>query len=186
MMGTAPRLEGFDVIVDDDAALWRRVRGLRARLNESMKALESVLPASASRVLGRGHVTVLLTSNVRVHALNKAFRGVDKPTNVLSFPRVEGPELARSREPLFLGDLALAFGVVKTEAQAEGKRLLDHTTHLTIHGVLHLLGYDHGNDTDASRMERLECRALAVLGLPDPYAPVNPTPPHGSGKKGGS
>jgi probable rRNA maturation factor len=108
-------------------------------------------------------VAVLLTNDLAVHALNARFRDQDKPTNVLSFPASTNPER-------FLGDIALAFETCAREAAEQGKPLAHHLQHLTAHGVLHLLGYDHGTDAEAQAMEGLERTILAGLGIPDPYA----------------
>lgn len=110
-----------------------------------------------------GDVTVLLTDDATVHDLNRRFRDQDKPTNVLSFP-------AAAHAGGHLGDLALAYGVCAREATTQKKSLGDHLSHLVVHGVLHLLGYDHLNDADADRMEATERTILAGLGIADPYA----------------
>ncbi len=110
-------------------------------------------------------VAVLLTDDAAVKTLNADFRGKDAPTNVLSFP---APATAAPH----LGDIVLAFGVCAQEAEAQGKPLAHHLMHLTAHGVLHLLGYDHESDADAEAMEALEREILANLGVPDPYAPL--------------
>ena len=123
-------------------------------------ARAALTDAGASR--DREHLVVLLTDDETVHALNARFRGRDKPTNVLSFPAATtaGPHL---------GDIALARAVCAGEARQQGKRLADHLQHLVVHGVLHLLGYDHQIDAEAEEMEALERRILAGLGAPDPY-----------------
>jgi probable rRNA maturation factor len=108
-------------------------------------------------------VTVLLTDDAAVRELNANFRGKDAATNVLSFPAPTNPEN-------HLGDVALAFGVCAREAAEQGKPLAHHLQHLTVHGVLHLLGYDHMRDDEAEAMEGLERAVLAGLGVPDPYA----------------
>lgn len=108
-------------------------------------------------------LVVLLTGDAQVRELNLRFRGKDAPTNVLSFPA----GVAAGRH---LGDIALAFGVCAREAAEQGKPLEDHLQHLTAHGVLHLLGYDHQTDAEAESMEARERRILAGLGVPDPYA----------------
>ena len=104
-------------------------------------------------------MTILLTNNIKLRALNATFRGKDKPTNVLSFP-AEGP---------YLGDIAVAFGVTSREAREAGKPFAAHATHLVVHGVLHLLGYDHERVTEARSMEQLEIAILAELGIANPY-----------------
>ena len=112
----------------------------------------------------RAAVTILLTDDETVRDLNARFRGADAPTNVLAFPAAANPEA-------LLGDIALAFGVCEREARDQGKPLADHLSHLVIHGVLHLLGYDHQDDAEATVMEARERELLAGLGVADPYAP---------------
>ena len=106
--------------------------------------------------------------------LNRRYRGVDHATNVLSF----GMDLPSEVASAWLGDLVIAAPVVAREARAQGKIVRDHYAHLTVHGVLHLLGYDHQRPREAARMEALEVAALATLGVPDPYrdAPARLTP----------
>jgi probable rRNA maturation factor len=123
------------------------------------QAAETAL--AADKVVG--DVTILLTSDLAVRELNATFRGKDYATNVLSFPAPANPED-------FVGDIALALGVMTREAAEQGKPLAHHLQHLVIHGVLHLIGYDHEDDGDAERMESLERALLAGLEVPDPYA----------------
>lgn len=111
-------------------------------------------------------LTVRFSSDEEVRALNAQFRGKDKPTNVLSFPAGEVPE----GEPQPLGDIILARETVVREAAEQGKSVSDHTCHLILHGMLHLLGYDHGTDADAEEMEAVERDVLAALDVADPYA----------------
>jgi probable rRNA maturation factor len=122
-----------------------------------------VLPAAEAALDARGGVTILLTDDDSVAALNERFRGKAGPTNVLSFPAPDNPED-------HLGDIALAYGVCAREAAEQGKPLAHHLQHLVAHGVLHLLGYDHLTEAEAEEMEALERRILAGLGVPDPYA----------------
>ena len=117
-------------------------------------------------------LSVRLTSDGEVRALNGQWRGKDKPTNVLSFPQLEADELgdvAPDGPELMLGDLVLAHGVCAREAEEKAIPLSDHAAHLVVHGTLHLLGYDHGDDRAAEDMESREVRALARLGIADPY-----------------
>lgn len=120
-------------------------------------------------------VAVRLTSDDAVHALNRDYRGKDRPTNVLSFPMVQ-PDLldpvtqGSDDGEVLLGDIVLAHGVCEAEAAEKGIALSDHVTHLIVHGTLHLLGHDHGTDADAEVMEELERDALSSLGIADPYA----------------
>lgn len=119
-------------------------------------------------------VAVRLTSDDEVHALNKQYRHKDKPTNVLSFPMVQ-PDLLESVTQnsddgeVILGDIVLAHGVCAGEAEERDIAVADHAAHLIVHGVLHLLGYDHMDDAEAEAMEDMERAALASLGLHDPY-----------------
>ncbi|HYC67186.1 rRNA maturation RNase YbeY [Brevundimonas sp.] len=124
----------------------------------------AVAERAATAALGAvgGDVVVLLTGDAGVQDLNARFRDKDRPTNVLSFPAAE------SAAP-HLGDLVLAFGVCAVEAQAQGKTLADHLAHLTVHGVLHLLGRDHEDEAEAEEMEAEERSILASLGVADPY-----------------
>ncbi len=124
-------------------------------------------------------ISVVLTTDAAVRRLNRLYRGKDKPTNVLSFPADVDPAGLPRGTPLPLGDVAVAFGVTARESRIEDKSVKAHLSHLVIHGVLHLLGYDHETDAEARIMERLEKRILARLGVKDPYgddAPVCPKP----------
>ena len=103
-----------------------------------------------------------MASDAKLRALNRDFRGKDKPTNVLSFPAAANAEGYR-------GDIAIAYGVTAREAKAAGKSFADHAAHLVVHGVLHLAGYDHERARDAKIMEPLEVKILAGLGIADPY-----------------
>ena len=115
-------------------------------------------------------LSLLVTDDAEMREINRDWRGQDKPTNVLSFP---GGDVAPG-EPAgpMLGDVVLAWQTVSTEAALERKRLEDHVTHLIIHGILHLFGYDHLDEDEADRMEDAERRALATLGIADPYAEI--------------
>jgi probable rRNA maturation factor len=146
----------FAIHFEIDEPRWKQRRGLKARLEEAARL---ALRGKARR----GALTILLTGDARLKTLNRDFRGKNKPTNVLSFP-------AAPNEDGYLGDVALAFGVTEAEALKAGKRFADHAVHLVIHGVLHLLGFDHVTDAQAKKMEPLETRLLARLGIDDPYA----------------
>lgn len=119
-------------------------------------------------------ISVKLSDDAEVHALNKAYRGKDKPTNVLSFPQVQ-PDLLESLAntddgEALLGDIILARETCRTEAEAKNISLSNHVSHLIVHGSLHLLGYDHENDVDAGVMQDCEINALATLGIANPYS----------------
>ncbi len=118
-------------------------------------------------------LSVLLTGDAAIRKLNALYRGKDKATNVLSFPAgADGP----SDGGVLLGDVAVAYGTVVKEAKEAGKSLKDHLSHMVVHGVLHLLGYDHEIVSDAKTMERLETKILAGLGIKDPYRDTVPVP----------
>jgi len=134
-----------------------------------------VLPADAdlkiwvdAALQGRdepAEVVVRIVEAAEIHALNQQYRDKDALTNVLSFPS-DLPEIVTS--PL-LGDIVICASVVAGEAHAQNKPLMAHWAHMTVHGVLHLLGYDHISEQDAQQMERLECSILSTLGVADPY-----------------
>jgi probable rRNA maturation factor len=125
----------------------------------------SILQANALVGHVRGLVTVLVDDDNRVQALNKLWRGIDKPTNVLSFayPKISAG-LSRC-----IGDIAISYETAAKEAAAECKPFAHHVAHLSVHGFLHLLGYDHESDIAADEMERLERNILASVDVPDPY-----------------
>lgn len=127
--------------------------------------------AALGRITGPIEIDLTLSSDEVVRGLNRDWRAKDKPTNVLSFPGADEASLARlpQEAPCPLGDVILALGVCEREAVEQGKPLAAHAQHLVVHGVLHLLGYDHENDGEAREMEDLERQVLAGLGLPDPY-----------------
>ena len=139
-------------------------------------AAEAAIAESAFPQLATGtravELSVRLTSDDDVQALNAQWRGKDKPTNVLSFPQADREdfgEVAGDGPELMLGDLVLAHGVCAREAEEKAVPLETHAAHLVVHGTLHLLGYDHGEDEHAEDMEIREVRALARLGIADPY-----------------
>src|SRR5262249_22334167 len=122
--------------------------------------------AQSGKHIGAAELSLVLASDATVRNLNARWRGKDAPTNVLAFASDEPPAKGK---PGLLGDVVLAYQTVAREAREQHKRLADHLRHLVIHGVLHLLGYDHIKATPAKRMEALETRILASLGVADPY-----------------
>jgi probable rRNA maturation factor len=149
-------MNAVDLIVEDEA--WDRLEGKSALAETAIAAaqceIDDILP---------GVIAILLTGDDAVAQLNKSFRGKEGPTNVLSFPASEHADN-------HLGDVALAWGVVEREAADKRISVEDHLRHLIVHGFLHLQGYDHQDDDEAEHMEDLERRALARLGVSDPYA----------------
>jgi probable rRNA maturation factor len=117
-------------------------------------------------------ISIVLADDAFVRELNRNWRNIDKPTNVLSFPAEDGD----AQGARLLGDVVLAYETIAREALASGTPMLDHVMHLIIHGTLHLLGFDHENEQEAGEMEALETRLLARLGIADPYA-ITPARP---------
>ena len=138
-------------------------------LGIAKRSVEAALAATGGESLPPVEVSVLLADDARVRELNRVWRGVDKPTNVLSFPAREPGEPWPAEGPAHLGDVAVALETVLREAAAEDKAPGDHLAHLVVHGTLHLLGHDHDADAEADAMEALEIRVLAGLGVADPY-----------------
>jgi len=148
----------FSIDLQLDDPRWRKVRGLSTRLRRAAE-----LALKRGKAGKSSSLTVLLTGDTRLKELNREFRGKNRPTNVLSFP-------AETAGNNYLGDIALAYGVTASEARDGGKRIADHAMHLTVHGVLHLLGFDHETSRAAKEMEPLETKILNELGIADPYA----------------
>lgn len=133
---------------------------------EAEAVARRALEAAAQRLGTGGEVSLVLADDAAVQVLNRTWRGIDKPTNVLSFPAPAAP----AGPVRMLGDIAVAYETLRREAAAEGKSFAHHLAHLVVHGLLHLLGYDHETDSEAEIMERLETAILAELGVSDPYA----------------
>jgi probable rRNA maturation factor len=161
----------LDVQITADA--WRRVPRLRARLQSAARAVAGHLPPA---LLVSAEATLLLAGNAKVRQLNLDFRGIDRATNVLSFPQFSPSELRRlkkQRNAVFLGDIVLGYSYIADEAKKDEKSLIGHATHLAVHGLLHLFGYDHADAAAARRMEIMEIKIMKSLGLPSPYAPLS-------------
>ena len=144
-----------DILAGSD--LWRGHEEILAR----------ALAAAAEHENAGGFVSVLLGDDVTIAGMNKEFRGKEGSTNVLSFPPAEPDPPG---QPRFIGDIALAAETIVEEAQFQGKSFDHHAAHLVVHGFLHLLGYDHENEADASRMEARETEIMRSIGIDDPYA----------------
>jgi probable rRNA maturation factor len=143
--------------------LWRALPRARAIARETIAAAA----AESGGLSEGGDVSLCLADDSALRALNLRWRGIDKPTNVLSFPAAQPGPLGNATT---LGDIALAYETLAREADDLGVPLADHYRHLLAHGFLHLIGYDHQTDAEAERMEALETRVLARLGAGDPYA----------------
>jgi probable rRNA maturation factor len=152
------------------SALWRksvpRAKALAEKMAQAAIAYGlKKAPERKFKKIKPYELSVVLTNDAAVRRLNRAYRGKDKPTNVLSFPADAPPGAT-----WLLGDVVIAHGVTTRESRLENKTLDAHLAHLVIHGVLHLLGYDHLQDKDAAVMERLESDIMARMGFADPYA----------------
>ena len=162
----------LDIAIDADPE-WDSSSGWDSLVRRAAEAAiaESAFPqlASSPRAI---ELSVRLTGDDEVRGLNAQWRGKDKPTNVLSFPQMEAEQIAMAEAEgpdLMLGDLVLAREVCEREAAEKAIPLKEHAAHLVVHGTLHLLGYDHHDDDSADDMESREVRALARLGIRDPY-----------------
>jgi probable rRNA maturation factor len=145
--------------------LWRsRLPDVARRCTAAARA---ALAADRTAFDGPAELSIVLADDALLRGLNKEWRGVDKPTNVLAFPALAAA--AATGAPQLLGDVVLAFETVAGEAVEQDKPLGDHLAHLVVHGVLHLLGFDHQAAADARRMEALEVAVLRRLGIADPY-----------------
>ncbi len=157
----------LDIVITH--AAWKRIPGLQAQLEKTAKLVLLHLPRKFCLPVT---AVLLLTNDAEVKRLNRDFRGMNKPTNVLSFPQYEPAALTKmgkAKAEVMLGDIVLGYQYMVDEAKKDNKILINHTIHLLIHGLLHLFGYDHMNDTEAQRMERLEKKIMKKLGLPNPY-----------------
>jgi probable rRNA maturation factor len=137
----------------------------RARGVPSRQAFRAWARAALGRAAPGREISVLVVGEAHSRALNRRYRGRDAPTNVLSFPAAT----AGAGAVLLLGDLVICPQVLRREARAQHKRLKDHWTHLFVHGLLHLIGFDHERASDAQRMERREIRILRSMGIANPY-----------------
>ncbi len=149
------------------ADCWQTEPGAEAVIHRAIEVAAEMAEAD----IGEAELAVMLTDDTGIRTLNSNWRGIDKPTNVLSFPALQptgpgGPDDA----PRMLGDIAIAYETTRKEADDEQKPFEHHLSHLAIHGFLHLIGYDHEKDDDAEAMEALEQEILAQLGIPNPYA----------------
>lgn len=163
--------------VDVDAASKKWARAfpkMNAKIEQAAAIAFTMAKKPAAFKKRSFDITITLTSDATIRKLNRDYRGKDKPTNVLSFPQLDLSSkqkfVAIPGVPIPLGDVVLAFETVKRECKGQDKNIENHTLHLVVHGVLHLLGYDHMNSKDATAMENLERNILDAMGYTDPYA----------------
>jgi|SRR5579859_1437410 probable rRNA maturation factor len=155
-----------DIVITTDC--WKAEPGAEDIVQRAILAAAGAAPGRIDRRADGSELAVMLTDDAGIRALNHDWRGIDKPTNVLSFPAVALPH--GGSQPRALGDIAIAYETTRREAEGENKPFGHHLSHLAVHGFLHLIGYDHETDDDAEAMEELERHILARLGIPDPYA----------------
>jgi probable rRNA maturation factor len=149
------------------AEAWQNEPDAEALVYRAIAAAAEMVDAQT----GEAELAVMLTDDSGIRTLNKNWRGIDKATNVLSFPALQpSGERGTDEAPRMLGDIAIAYETTRREADDEQKPFDHHLSHLAVHGFLHLIGYDHEKDQDAEAMESLEREILAQLGIPDPYA----------------
>ena len=160
--GGAKKQVEIDVIVR--SARWRKRPTAKTIVKRAVLAAVEAISTPSTEL------AIVLTDDSAIQTLNRDWRGKNAPTNVLSFPAA-APGKSRSAPP-YIGDIIIAYQTVAREAVAEGKPFNHHLAHLAVHGFLHLLGYDHENDRDAEKMERLERKILKRLAVPDPYPPT--------------
>lgn len=151
----------IDLTIEDDT--WGKDAAMEAL---ARRAFAAAFAVASDRPRDAVEISLLLTDDAGIQELNRDWRNKDKPTNVLSFPAPAVPGIPGPRP---LGDIAVAYETVAREAEEEKKPFENHLTHLLIHGLLHLLGYDHELEAEAEIMEGLEVKALASLGIADPY-----------------
>lgn len=174
MRGPAGHGVPVELEIEIEAA-WPQTVDWAAVAERALAALSQVAPELANPRLS---ASLLFSDDAEVHALNREWRGKDKPTNVLSFPMLERQdllELSPAGPPELLGDIALALETCTREAADKGVPLEHHAVHLVVHGLLHLAGHDHvHSDAEAAAMEALEIKALALMGIADPYGDRDP------------
>jgi probable rRNA maturation factor len=153
------RAEAPEIDIDVQAPLWEALPEAEATVRTALAAAAAFEPAA-------GELSVVLTDDASIRILNRDWRKIDKPTNVLSFPATAP---AIPGVPPLLGDIVVAYETLAREAAEEDKPPLHHLAHLVVHGYLHLMGYDHETDSEADAMEGLERQILAHLRIADPY-----------------
>jgi probable rRNA maturation factor len=158
-MSAAPERRASAPVIDiqTQSPLWRQ----EPRAEATVRA--AIQTAAAALSTPPGEVSIVLTDDSAIRALNRDWRGLDKPTNVLSFPA------APSGAAGFLGDIVIAYETLKRECDDEDRMFLHHLAHLAVHGFLHLAGYDHQTEPQAAEMEELESRIMRSMNMPDPY-----------------
>lgn len=159
---TSAAIPATEVLVTADC--WRHESSAETTIHRAIETAAAMIDTDTADA----ELAIMLTDDAGIRTLNKNWRGIDKPTNVLSFPALQS-ERSDDEAPRMLGDIAIAYETTRNEADTEHKPFDHHLSHLAVHGFLHLVGYDHENDDDAGIMEGLERDILAQLGIPNPY-----------------
>jgi probable rRNA maturation factor len=157
----------IDVLVDSEN--WKNASAAKGVVRRALKQ------AATSLSTRTAELAIVLTDDAAMRGLNRNWRGVDAPTNVLSFATKNPGNQLDEQRGCHLGDIVLAYETIECEAHREGKPFDHHLAHLVVHGFLHLLGYDHGSDAQARRMEAMERAILRDLAVPDPYRATHTT-----------
>ena len=161
-MTSAPsrRAPAPSITIQVQSPLWEAEPAAEQTVRDAIAATAATLSTADNEV------SILLTDDKAIRLLNREWRGIDKPTNVLSFPAATTK--ASVRMPLF-GDIVIAYETLKRECDDEGRIFLHHLAHLTVHGFLHLIGYDHQVEAQAEEMEGLESKIMMRMQMPDPH-----------------
>ncbi len=175
----------LQIDIDTASTKWKGAFTRQRKKIEQAAALAYLMAKKPAALKAQDvSLTITLSTDAAMRRLNRDWRATDKPTNVLSFPQLTLPTHGRTAKTktrtrtdlrlfagrtLPLGDVILAFETIRRECRAQKKTLESHTLHLVVHGVLHLLGYDHMSEKEAKYMEKLECDILAMMGYPNPY-----------------
>jgi len=155
------RASPLQIDIQTQSLLWDAQPLAAQTIREAIGAAASALSTAG------GEVSIVLTNDSAIRDLNREWRGIDKPTNVLSFP---ASSQSAAGDAAFLGDIVIAYETLERECDDENRIFLHHLTHLAVHGFLHLIGYDHQTDVQAEEMEGLESKIMMRLDLPDPYS----------------
>ncbi len=164
-------IDAGDINIDISVTclLWREaVSEVEDICRQAVRAAVLATLKLSTMTIAQAEVSLVLSDNTFIQGLNRQYRNIDRPTNVLAFPGND-PQMNASPMPIVLGDVVVAFESALAEAREENKSLADHLRHLVVHGTLHLLGFDHQNDADADEMETLEIKVLSSLGVGNPY-----------------
>ena len=153
----ARRASAPSIDIQTQSPLWQAEPRAEATVRAAIEA------AAAALSTPPGEVSIVLTDDSAIRLLNREWRGIDQPTNVLSFPAAQAGGAG------FLGDIVIAYETLQRECDDEDRLFLHHLAHLAVHGFLHLVGYDHQTDSDAEKMEELESKIMRSMNMPDPY-----------------